>query len=1206
MKLTHIPKAKFFPLSTRIQGACLPALLVLAALSPASLRAQSIWNTATGNWSSDFNWTPSVVPVSDFTTQLIFQADSSYTTTNDIGAGTFNLNRITVNNTGTGTVTIAGASIDNTLTFGGVNPTLDITGTTLFTGLLAGGPTPGAVTITKTGTGTFIHDSNNAGFNGTLIIDQGTFINRATTVAASNFNPVSIVVNNGGTYQFGQANAGDPNLPNSTYITVKTGGTVSWQEGEVFGGFHLQGGTINLQTASPTCSGGTPQSWTSGTLTGGSFVIQGNTAINKTTPGTVFVTGNVGINTGTGGLNILDGMISMGNAANLGTANVSLGDNAGTTTGTFAYQGVTASRVGNFNVNAGNGVIHVDSAITTLTLTGGFSGLGNLSKTGLGKLRMGGNLDGTGTITVNAGTLQVEPVTAFGNLAVAGNAVLAINNASGALSLTVPGINLANSTATLQFDLDTNAVPTAPLMAVNIPDGLTFSGAPTLRLTNLQGFANGTYTLVDYAGTPITSGFNLALPGRTIGALVYDSANTKIDVSISGNDTVKWAGGINGDWDLGTAAGVGGTNNWRLVTAGSATNFIDTDTVTLDDTATRFDINLTATVRPFTTVVNAAANYTISGPGKLSGSMALNKSGTGTLALGTDNDYSGGTTVTAGTLQLGNGGTTGSIVGPVTLNGGALAFNQSDNFTFTNTLVLAGAAGLIQNGAGIVTIPNPVVTGSNTVDFGGSGNLTLAATVSGNGILNKNGSGTLTLLANNNTFTGTFNVNGGTVLLEDLGGGGDLGAAAIVVNNGGTFIFGPSGNTDLPDTTVVTINPGGLFRIEQGENYGGFVLNGGEFRFVSTTRTGVNSTAIAPSDGAIVYDLRSGTITSDITSPGSGGAMNQGGTVGLGVLAKTTGGTVTVSGGVTFQAALALQIKEGTLAMGVGNFPANGVTPITFGDAVTGGTLQINGSGTTSTSRPLMLQPGGGTLNVAEAGTSVTLFGAVSGPGSLTKTGNGTLVLSTSNDYLGNTFVTGGTLEVDNFIDSATGSGEVVVAGTLSGDGGIITGPGKDILINGIFQPGPTGSQQGTDFNISTGAGGSTVFGASSAARFDLWLSSGSDQRFNPAAADLLAVTGDFEITAGAVLKLTNPNSLSFQSGDVFRLFDWAGVGTRAGTWIIDPTDLNLGGLTLDTANLYTSGTIAIVAVPEPSFALLAMVGITTCALRRRRTAGSR
>ena len=45
------------------------------------------------------------------------------------------------------------------------------------------------------------------------------------------------------------------------------------------------------------------------------------------------------------------------------------------------------------------------------------------------------------------------------------------------------------------------------------------------------------------------------------------------------------------------------------------------------------------------------------------GTLALTKSGTGTLTLTGTNTYTGGTTISAGTLQLGNAGATGSIVG---------------------------------------------------------------------------------------------------------------------------------------------------------------------------------------------------------------------------------------------------------------------------------------------------------------------------------------------------------------------------------------------------------------------------------------------------------------------------------------------------------------------------------------------------------------
>src|SRR6476646_7859692 len=118
------------PLTSRL-GAGFAAILGVAAIWPSAARAQATWNTTSGHWSIDQNWSPVAVPLSDPTTQLIFGGAGNYTTTNDIGAGTFVLNRLTVNHPGSGTVTIANAASANTLTFAGANPTLDITATTL-------------------------------------------------------------------------------------------------------------------------------------------------------------------------------------------------------------------------------------------------------------------------------------------------------------------------------------------------------------------------------------------------------------------------------------------------------------------------------------------------------------------------------------------------------------------------------------------------------------------------------------------------------------------------------------------------------------------------------------------------------------------------------------------------------------------------------------------------------------------------------------------------------------------------------------------------------------------------------------------------------------------------------------------------------------------------------------------------------------------
>ncbi|GBL27043.1 hypothetical protein EMGBS8_09910 [Verrucomicrobiota bacterium] len=39
-------------------------------------------------------------------------------------------------------------------------------------------------------------------------------------------------------------------------------------------------------------------------------------------------------------------------------------------------------------------------------------------------------------------------------------------------------------------------------------------------------------------------------------------------------DPLRWKGDISAVWDAGSAVGTGGTNNWILETAGTATNFI--------------------------------------------------------------------------------------------------------------------------------------------------------------------------------------------------------------------------------------------------------------------------------------------------------------------------------------------------------------------------------------------------------------------------------------------------------------------------------------------------------------------------------------------------------------------------------------------------------------------------------------------------------
>ena len=1108
-------------------GFALSTLFITLAAVP--LQAQSVWNVTNGNWNTAASWLPASVPVSSNTLQVRFNATSgSYTSTNNIGAMT--LNRLTVNNTGTNTITLAG-TLANAFTFAGTDPTLDITGTMRFTGFMAG-----SATITKIGSGTFIHDSDNAGFTGTIIINEGRFSNwggTSSTALTNNFNPVSIVVNNGGVYQFGNAGAGDPNLPNTTYITLNEGGQVSWQESQTLGGIHLLGGNLDLNAGNITPSGATALNWTHGTLTGNAnsgaaYAVNGTSAINKTTTGTVTLSGATSITT-SGGINLMEGRIIMNHAVNLGSSPLTFGSTG--TTGTLEYRGATASRGGNLVRAAdGTGVIEVTQATTILTLSGANSGAGLLQKTGAGTLHLTGTLGATGDTQVSAGTLRVNPVSSTGGFIVDTGAILAVNMGSATTTFDVPMLILEDN-ATLNLELNRSTLPNQTL--VNVRSLFLMDNSFTLNVTNAQNFATGTYTLLDYTGFGIGSGIDLKLSGRTLGNLIYDELGTRIQLEITGTDSLKWTGATDGVWDVGTAANVGGTQNWQLMTGGTATNFIQTDNIRFDDTATRYAVQLNSSVAPTALTVTGATDYTFSGTGKITGTTSLAKTGTGILTLATDNDYMGGTSINGGGIILGNGGTTGSVVGSVALTSSIFGFNRSEDFTFENTLTLSGTNTLRQNGTGTATVNSALSFGSATLNFDGTGTWDQVGRITGTGIINKNGSGQLNLLGLS-SFTGTLNINGGVVQLTDRGASGDLNAASIVVNNGTTFIFGPDGNPDLPSNTMITINTGGLYEIRTGESYGGIVLNGGEYRAVTSSNTGVNTGAEAGTAGRVVYDFRSGRATTAITGTGNGGILNQSGG---GVLAKTTSGTVTLEAGVTMASSLDVQIKEGTLAMVSSAVPATGTAVVsgganaafTFGGTGTQGTLRIDGAGTPTTSRSIILTGNGGVVNVVETDTALTFTGAISGNAPLVKTGLGALNLQGALNSTALTTASAGTLRLK--------------PGTAAG--GFAAETGAVLAISNTATP-------------ATMILPSLTLADASTLQFEFASST------TPGVA-LMQVTGSngFSFSGIPVFRLTN--SQAFSNG-LFTLLDYSGTAISSGLTLRFEGRTS-GNLVYDTAN---------------------------------------
>src|SRR5262249_62276345 len=116
-----------------------------------------------------------------------------------------------------------------------------------------------------------------------------------------------------------------------------------------------------------------------------------------------------------------------------------------------------------------------------------------------------------------------------------------------------------------------------------------------------------------------------------------------------------------------------------------------------------------------------------------------------------------------------------------------------------------------------------------------------------------------------------------------------------------------------------------------------------------------------------------------------------------------------------------------------------------------GGTLRVEAPVTSN--RGVTLNAGGRTFNIN--GNDAALGGTITGAGGLTKSGGGTLTLTGTNDYQGNTTISGGTLGVstDANLGAATGILSVRGGGTLqfiadnfTSNPNVTIGPGNAIF----------------------------------------------------------------------------------------------------------------------------------------------------------------
>ncbi|MDT8391262.1 MAG: autotransporter-associated beta strand repeat-containing protein [Lentisphaeria bacterium] len=335
------------------------------------------------------------------------------------------------------------------------------------------------------------------------------------------------------------------------------------------------------------------------------------------------------------------------------------------------------------------------------------------------------------------------------------------------------------------------------------------------------------------------------------------------------------------------------------------------------------------------------------------------------------------------------------------------------------------------------------------------------------------------------------------------------------------------------------------------------------------------------------------------------------------------------------------KMGAGTLVLTGDNSSFSGETRILagtlqVGDGTTDGTL---GSGAVSNS---------GVLSFNVAG-SQTVGNNISGTGSLTKDGAGTVTLSGSNNYAGGTTISAGKVQVggDGHLGTAGvaigAAGELEYTGsatipTLSGSGTLTLSSGTatvssdnsafsgatnvsgTLVVNGslggttAILSGGTLMGAGALSSVTVNAGGTLAPGNSidTITVGDLTLSGTYEWEVDNAGSDLVVVdgtlgTGSLDISGDVIVDITPLDGAYFSASQVFTLFTYDGTLTTDG--LANDLTVTYGGIAskwLTQGAIFADTGIAITLtgieyIPEPSTMILAGLGLAGLSLRRRR-----
>ncbi|MQT14515.1 hypothetical protein F0357_18030 [Rhizobiales bacterium Sp-1] len=688
-----------------------------------------------------------------------------------------------------------------------------------------------------------------------------------------------------------------------------------------------------------------------------------------------------------------------------------------TLTGTAGKSGGTAKLVIEVNTAAQTlDVTSIGAYSTVSTLK--YQGFDTFEKIGADTLTLSGTTSVVTPWTVKGGILSISKTSSLGanssTLTLDGGA-LEVTGTSIAMLGTGRPITIGSSGGTITI-VDASASVTADGIVSGSAGSFTKAGAGTLRLSGTNTFTGATFV----------TGGTLELAGSN----TYTGATT-----LSGGGTL-------------------------LVTSGSVSGNIATDNGSTSGTVVinkSGSIIYSGVLSGSGNLIVTAGNVTLTGANTLSGNTSVS----GQLTL-----RSGG--ALAGTVDVQSGGslngdvvglTSGSISGAVSIhNGGALQSISGTTTLTTGTLSFASNALLV------TTLDSPSTTAAVSVN----GNLVLdgaLAVVASGGPSASPADGAYRLF----DYTGTLTDNGLTI----------SGAPAYSLYTINTAI------SHQVDLIVIagqwwngTTTTSGGSSVQGGD--GTWDVAGGATNW--TNQAG--ATAHAWTQGGIaVFGGAAGTVTiSGATAPDLVGAffvtdgyVVTGGALTASAFAAGAVPQFSAESGTTGTIASSIAGTDGLEKVGLGTLVLSGGNTYTGGTTVSAGTLQLgDGTGVGSVVGDIV----DNAALVFANPTAQTYGGVVSGSGTLTKQGAGTLTLTANNTYTGTTTISAGTLQLGN--GGNTGS----VAGNIVDNAALVlntSGTGNNVLaLNGAISGSGTieklGSGRATfNSNANSYTGATTV-----------------------------------------------------------------------------------------------------------------------------------